>query len=254
MSQNSKSWFLSDLHLLAKRSAAPEMEAAFHRAAREAHTLVLGGDIFDFRWRGKLAMSDAIDQSRRWLERLIENNTACRYYYLLGNHDSHPDFVERLQRLSEQLPNFVWERHLLRIDKSIFLHGDIVDRRIRAGEVHHEILDEYRSLKEGRSDPKRVSHFMYEAAVLARLHRVVVSVGKRRELVLRRLAHYLEAHNVGATAGIEKVFFGHTHRRMNDVPHAGLRFHNPGAAIKGLPFEVIDTQLPNPELTDGRAI
>jgi UDP-2,3-diacylglucosamine hydrolase len=230
------------------------MEAVFHRAARDAHTFILGGDIFDFRWRGKLAMDEAIDQSRRWLERLIENNTACRYYYLLGNHDSHPDFVERLQELSEQLPNFVWERHLLRIDKSIFLHGDIVDRRIRYGDTHHEILDEYRALKEGRADPKLVSHYMYEAAVLARLHRVVVTVGKRKELVMRRLARYLEAHELGPSGGIEQVYFGHTHRQMKDVPYAGLKFHNPGAAIRGLPFEMIDAQLPPPELSDGRAV
>lgn len=229
------------------------MEAAFHRAAKSAHTFILGGDIFDFRWRGKLAMKDAIEQSRRWLEKLVQNNPTCRYFYLLGNHDSHPDFVDRLQRLSEQLPTFEWERHLLRIDNSIFLHGDIVDRRVRRGDAHHEVLDEYRALKEGRADPKRVAHFMYEAAVAARLHRVVVSVGKRKQLILGRLARYLDAHGLGSSDGVEKVFFGHTHRRMNDVPHAGLRFHNPGAAIRGLPFEMIDAQLPNPELTDGRA-
>jgi UDP-2,3-diacylglucosamine pyrophosphatase LpxH len=251
MEQNTKSWFLSDLHLFARRSAAPRMEKAFHQAAREAHTFVLGGDIFDFRWRGKLPLAVAIDQSQRWLEKLIENNTACRYYYLLGNHDSHPDFVERLERLSEQLPNFVWHRHLLKIDKSIFLHGDIVDRRIGVNEIHHDVLDEYRALKDERPDPKRIAHFLYEAAVGARLHRVAVAVAKRKEIVLRRLARYLDAHDLGPAAGVERVFFGHTHRRLIDVPYRGLRFSNPGAAIKGLPFEMIEAHLTSPESKDG---
>ncbi len=250
MPQDSKSWFLSDLHLLARRSSAPEMEKAIHRASRQAHTVVLGGDIFDFRWRSQLSLIDAMGQSVHWLERLIEQNTAARYYYLLGNHDSHPDFVERLQRLSEQMPQFVWHRHLLRIDNSIFLHGDIVDRPIRDGEVHHEVLDARRKAGESRRDPKQFSHTLYDAAVRARLHRVLVQFAKPRKSVLRRLTHYLNAHDLGASAGIEKVYFGHTHRRLIDVPYGGMRFHNPGAAIKGLPFEMIDAQLSHPDKTD----
>jgi UDP-2,3-diacylglucosamine pyrophosphatase LpxH len=250
MSQHSKSWFLSDLHLLARRSSAPSMEKAIHQAAREAHTLVLGGDIFDFRWRTKLSMDEALDQSVHWLERLIENNTAARYHYLLGNHDSHPDFVERLQRLSEQLPRFQWHRHMLRIDKSIFLHGDVVDRKIRAGEIHHDIVDSRRSSKEERPDPHPFAHKLYDAAVGARLHRVAIQVAKRKEVVLRRLKHYLDAHDAGLESGVEQVFFGHTHRRLSNIRYGGMRFHNPGAAIKGLPFEIIETGLPHPDLLD----
>ena len=44
------SYFVSDLHLFSRRSLAPRHEAALHAAAARAHTFVLGGDIFDFRW------------------------------------------------------------------------------------------------------------------------------------------------------------------------------------------------------------
>jgi UDP-2,3-diacylglucosamine hydrolase len=251
MSHHSKSWFLSDLHLLARRSSAPELESAIHRAAQQAHTMVLGGDIFDFRWRTKLSMEAAIDESMHWLERLIKNNTAAHYHYLLGNHDSHPDFVERLQKLSEQMPRFEWHRHLLRIDKSIFLHGDVVDRRIRAGEIHHDVVDARRSKKEERPDPHPFSHSLYDAAIRARLHRVVIQVAKRKEIVLQRLKHYLDAHEAGLQAGVEQVFFGHTHRKLKNVRYGGMRFSNPGAAIKGLPFEIIETGLPHPDGSHG---
>lgn len=251
MPQHFKSWFLSDLHLLARRSSAPELESAIHRAAQQAHTMVLGGDIFDFRWRTKLSMEAAIDESMHWLERLIENNTAAHYHYLLGNHDSHPDFVDRLQKLSEQLPRFEWHRHLLRIDKSIFLHGDVVDRRIRTGEIHHDVVDARRSKKENRADPHPISHSLYDAAIRTGLHRVVIQVAKRKEIVLQRLKHYLDAQDAGPQAGVEQVFFGHTHRKLKNVRYGGMRFNNPGAAIKGLPFEMIETGLPHPDESHG---
>lgn len=241
--QDKKSFFISDLHLFARRSTAPSLDAAIQAAARQSHSFVLGGDIFDFRWSSHRVLEDAIRHSRQWLERLVAENTACRFYYLLGNHDCHPQFVESLQELTETFPHLEWHRHYVRIDQNIFLHGDIVDTPVRPGLPHHEILDARRLAKENRRPPHPFSHTLYDAAVRTRMHRVVMTLARRNELVLKRLTRYLESRGETVASGIENVYFGHTHRQMLAVPFQGMEFHNPGAAIKGLPFRILETRV-----------
>lgn len=238
MLQPTKSWFVSDLHLFSRRSTGPEVESRIRSAVERSETFVLGGDIFDFRWSTQLSVGHAIEDSIAWLQRLIEVNTDCKFHYLLGNHDCHPQFVEALDRLCQSVPQLSWHRHLLRIRENVFLHGDIVDTRVRPGQEYHEVLDARRLLGESRKPPTRVSHALYDMAVQARVHRLVVQVAKRRELVLNRLTRYLSAHSLDGRTGVEHVYFGHTHRQMLAFPHQGVRFYNPGAAIKGLPFQM----------------
>lgn len=241
--KSKKSFFISDLHLFARRSTAPSLEAAIQEAARQSHTFVLGGDIFDFRWSSHRDLEEAIHHSKQWLERLVAANTGCRFYYLLGNHDCHPQFVESLQQMTETFPHMEWHRHYARIDGNVFLHGDIVDTPVRPGIAHHEILDLRRSAKESRRPPHPFSHTLYDAAVKTRMHRVVMTLARRNELVLKRLTRYLESQGEMATTGVENVYFGHTHRQMLAVPFEGMKFHNPGAAIKGLPFRILETRV-----------
>jgi len=39
------------------------------------------------------------------------------------------------------------------------------------------------------------------------------------------------------------VYFGHTHRSMENVSFQGMQFSNPGAAIKGMDFRIIEVDL-----------
>jgi len=238
MMEPNTAWFVSDLHLFSRRSCAPEIESRIRTAVQHAHTFVLGGDIFDFRWSTHLSLGHAIEDSMAWLQNLLEVNPNCKFHYLLGNHDCHPQFVASLDRLSQSIPQLSWHRHLLRIGNNVFLHGDIVDARIRPGEEYHKVLDARRLIGEMRKPPTRVSHALYDMAIQARVHRLVVQVAKRRELVLGRLARYLESHDMDSHTGVRHVYFGHTHRKLIAVPRKGIQFHNPGAAIKGLPFQM----------------
>lgn len=239
-SEKKESWFISDLHLFSRRSSAPQIEDLIQSAVSRSDTFILGGDIFDFRWSTQLSKGEAINDSIAWLERLIENNTSCKFHYLLGNHDCHPEFVDALQRLAESTPQLSWHRHLLRIDQNVFLHGDIVDTRVLPGQVHHDVLDAKRLIGESRKPPTKISHAIYDAAVQARVHRLVVQLAKRKDLVLKRLTDYLKAHSQDYESGVNHVYFGHTHRQLRSIPYAGMRFYNPGAAIKGLPFQMME--------------
>ena len=240
----SSSYFVSDLHLFSRRSSADLLEPKFRSAIENAHTFVLGGDIFDFRWSRHQTLKQAVDESLEWLQRMVEINPNCNIHYLLGNHDCHPEFVEALNRLSGKVPHFAWHRHLLRIEDCVFLHGDVVDAKIRLGEDFNQVLDAKRLAGELREPPSALSHALYDAAIRARVHRLVVQLAKPQELVLRRLLRYLQQHELSAETGVARVYFGHTHKRMQDVPFAGMRFSNPGAAIKGLPFDLIKTEAP----------
>ena len=51
---------------------------------------------------------------------------------------------------------------------------------------------------------------------------------------------YLENAGHGPDDGVTDVYFGHTHGPVLNFEHRGLRFHNPGSAITGLPFHTLD--------------
>jgi UDP-2,3-diacylglucosamine hydrolase len=241
---NTNSYFVSDLHLFSRRSLAWKLEDTFRNAIQQAHTFVLGGDIFDFRWSTQLSLGHAVSDSIEWLQRLMAHNPECNFHYLLGNHDCHPEFVGALSQLEQDSSQFVWHRHLLRIGEVVYLHGDIVDTRVRHGQNYHEVLDAKRLAGDLRAPPTALSHAIYDAAVKARMHRLVVQLAKPKDLVLRRLSRYLESQQLDASTGVSEVYFGHTHRRLNAVPYRDIRYHNPGAAIKGLPFHLIQTNVP----------
>lgn len=244
-----KSFFISDLHLFSRRSCAASWEGAFRAAIEQSHTFILGGDIFDFRWSTQESLRHAIDDAQIWLRRLVGLNANCNFHYLLGNHDCHPDFVQSLAELADDSNNFVWHRHFLRIEDCVFLHGDVVDAKVRAGQDFDQILDAKRLAGELRDPPKAISHALYDVAVRARVHRLVVQLAKPKEMVLRRLVRYLELHQLTSETGVSQVYFGHTHRSLNAVPFAGMHFYNPGAAIKGLPFSMIEANVISAPIT-----
>ncbi len=229
--------FLSDLHLFARRSAAMSMSIS-HRireAASLSHTLVLGGDIFDFKWSTHPSLERSIDAGISWLEELIVSCPLCSFYYLLGNHDAHPRFVSKLELLALRQPRLQWQPFVLRIRECVFLHGDIVDC-----EPSHTILAERRKEQDSKPHPKQYFHLLYDLVVQARLHRVVMNLAIKQKHVLRKLNQYLKLEQLDATHGVRHVYFGHTHRSVDAVQYAGLTFHNGGASIRGLPFRIIE--------------
>jgi UDP-2,3-diacylglucosamine pyrophosphatase LpxH len=234
-----KGYFLSDLHLLARRSMASSVLPLIHDAASRSHTMILGGDIFDFKWSTMSSLDSSIDAAIVWLEELVVAHPRCSFYYLLGNHDSHPNFVAKLDKLAFGLPQLQWQPYVLRILDCVFLHGDIVDCA-----PNHTILQERRKLHESRPHPRRYAHMLYSLVVQARLHRAAMHIAIRPKGILRKLSRYLRNEGLDAEHGVRDVYFGHTHLVVDGVQYAGLTFHNGGASIRGLPFRIIETRLP----------
>jgi UDP-2,3-diacylglucosamine pyrophosphatase LpxH len=235
-----KSYFFSDLHLFAKRSTASADSSLIREVARESHTIVLGGDIIDFKWSIYPSLDDSIDAATRWLVELLDSNPYCVFHYILGNHDGHPRFVAELELLAKRYSQLHWHPYTLRIKDCVFLHGDIVDCQpcnIR--------LAEKRKRQSREPLPPNYAHWLYELAVFARLHRLAMHVAIRQKSVLTKLSKYLAAEGLGAEDGVKYVYFGHTHRQVDGISFAGLVFYNGGASIKGLSFRVLETLLPH---------
>jgi UDP-2,3-diacylglucosamine pyrophosphatase LpxH len=231
-------YFLSDLHLLAKRSHSEQAWTQIARVAEHAHTMVLGGDIFDFKWSTLQSLEDSIEQARQWLEKLVTSYPACYFYYVLGNHDAHPDFVAALDRLAFDQPRLHWQPYLLRIEHCVFLHGDVVD-----SPPNHAMLGSKRRKGDRHPPPPAVAHLLYDLVVKTQLHRLAVQVAKREAMVLKKLSLYLADHALDAKHGVTDVYFGHTHREVNGIRYQGQTFYNGGASIHGLRFRVIQTSL-----------
>ena len=229
--------FTSDLHLFASRSQAEEHYPAILDAAKRAEVFVLGGDIFDFRWSTLGSMDASLTAAIDWLDTLVSHAPDCQFHYVLGNHDHHDAFVERLAHWADDMPNLEWDPYYVRLGRSVFLHGDVADRK-----RHLYRLADIRAKKQHRRSRGPLENRLYDLAVSANVHAVTGQLVNRRRKVARRIAKYLDSIGHGAKDGVRDVYFGHTHRPMSNYRYGGLTFHNGGAPIKGLEFQILETE------------
>lgn len=236
-----KCCWLSDLHLFSRRSLGGQHFDAILAAARDTDLFVLGGDIFDFSWSTRTSVADSVDEAAAWLEELVVQAPDCRFHFLLGNHDYHRLFIDRLVSLVDDMPNLNWHPFFLRLQNTLFLHGDAADVGTDAKRL---------SVRRSRwlnAVPKRlVWHPLYDAAVAARLHRLAGSLIYRDRWVARRLLRYLDEVGHGLETGLQHVYFGHTHVPMSHYDYEGVKFHNGGAPLKGLSFQILEPILSIP--------
>ena len=230
---------VADLHLFSRRSRAEEYLPSIRTAAGEADLFVLAGDTFDYKWAYQRCAESFADHARDWLANLAGERPSCRFQFILGNHDHHPALISRLGELSAQLPNFSWDPWFLRHGSAIFLHGDVAN-----GFVTSERLAKFRErCKQHKRRPGAVQGRIYDALIAARIHTCSAGVMFPPRRVARRITRYLDHIGHGSGAGTRDVFFGHTHRPLNGFEHGGMRFHNPGAPIKGTQFRILKAEI-----------
>jgi hypothetical protein len=256
-----KGLFTSDLHLFSPRSAGTPVAERLLERSREVDCIVLGGDIFDFRWSDRGSHQKTLDDAQAWLERFANACAPTWVAFLPGNHDCHPDFLYRLSRLSDRHDNFIWLPHHFRLGDCLFLHGDLLD----AGGF--DKLAGYRSQFHHNQPQPQWAHRGYDLAVGTRLHQLIPRLVHRPEATCQRLLGSLEVlqatpENSVETAGIcppelltvlpssageviqaqagplRQVFFGHTHVPLQRFELDAIHFHNPGAALRHMQPEI----------------
>lgn len=228
-------YFVSDLHLFSKRSREEMYHVSLQHALQRAGCFVLGGDIFDFRWSTLPSFQASLNAAEEWVEQLVQPRPECEFHYVLGNHDSHPQFVERLQNLARRLPNLKWHHEYLRRGEDVFLHGDVLDGETTSNGLS---LRRQRWADEKRKGP--VSNALYDAAIAVRAHKMVGQLAHPRERTARKLLDYLHHVGQGPDSGLQRVYFGHTHAAWNAFRYSGVSFHNGGAPMTGLQFRVLE--------------
>lgn len=230
--------FASDLHQFSRRSQQHRFEQLLRDAVTKVDRLVLGGDIFDFKWSTLGSHRATIDAAISWLDELAQLNSSCRIDYVLGNHDFDHDLMEGLKELSSSRPGFEWHPYWLQLGECLFLHGDVADRR-----MSHEGLQRKRQAWSSHKKPHPLRHDLYEWALHFRLHKVPSLLVHHPRLVARRLVYYLDRHPEIDRNQVRRIYFGHTHVEIDGLEFAGIRFFNGGAPIRNNSFRLVHLDL-----------
>jgi UDP-2,3-diacylglucosamine hydrolase len=230
-----KTCFVSDLHLFCRRFAGDRHWDELREVSKEATTVILGGDIFDFRWTALPTVEHSADRAIQMLESLVRENRECEFHYLLGNHDHHESFVGRLKRLAGDVSNLLQHPYYLRLGKGVFLHGDVATRRMGPEQLEKARRRWLHDRRRGR-----LANRAYDASVHVGLHRLAYRLAYPKNAVARRVLAYLGEVGHGPAAGVTDVYFGHTHIAMSAFAWNGVRFHNCGAPIRGADFRILE--------------
>ena len=225
-----KGLVISDLHMFSRRSvSAQHLEHLYEKIAR-SNALVLNGDIFDFRWTSLSSVEETVEKANLFVRNLIDRFPACQFYYVCGNHDSYPPFVEQLKKIAQDYSNFCFDTLGLRIGSNMFLHGDMVDATKQG-----KTLEKYRSFFHIGKKQGAMMNFLYDLLIMTGLHKIIIFVHKEPELA-QIILDYLRKNTPLALEGIQNVYFGHTHVPFSNFLYQGINFHNTGSMIRKLDF------------------
>ena len=224
-------YVISDLHLFTPWSVADDYMHRIHEAADRADFFVLNGDIFDFRWSSLPSADATVAASVAWLLEFAHERPQCRIIYVMGNHDCLRPFADRLAATAESTPNLEWHSSHVRIGPAFFTHGDLFLRKGAADPFTRALLPAIHAKPKALRRCYRLLHSMR----VQRWHAPVVS--SRR--CAKRIVRSLDAAANGEMQGVTDIYFGHTHTRFADHVYRGLRFHNTGSLIGGLPWHML---------------
>jgi UDP-2,3-diacylglucosamine hydrolase len=224
--------------LFCKRSEADFHMPAIHKAAEKANYFILNGDTFDFRWSTLESTEATVREANRWLKELAAAHPSCQFHFLLGNHDCHHAFVQELGQLVEKTANLEWHPYYLRLGDTLFLHGDVANRKMT-----HCMLEASRNAWVKERQRGKTANLMHDVAFQFNVHKAVSQLAHPTKRVLRRVMAYLESMEPHIMDGVRHVYFGHTHVAMTNYAYRGLRFHNGGAPMRNLTFNILRAEI-----------
>jgi UDP-2,3-diacylglucosamine pyrophosphatase LpxH len=223
--------FISDLHLFSNRCNAAEHLDLIARAVDIADLCVWGGDLFDFRWSRFRTESETVGRAIEWLDDWYRRFPATQFVFLDGNHDAHAPFARQLAQWADERSRFRCGLDCVRIRDTLLLHGDVIE-----GNGCPVAFADYRGRWQNKPVAGEMANRLYDAAVAARVHRAAAIAVHRRRATCIRLIRWMHGQPENLTRGVERIVFGHTHRRIRGYRCGGIEFHNGGAAIRHVPF------------------
>jgi len=227
--------FVSDLHVFSGRSVGESLGNGLQARHSQANLLVLGGDIFDFKWSSMTAAGTLL-AAEKWLLTLLHQWDG-EVVFLAGNHDCSPSFLQVLREVTSRNERFTWHDHQVQMGDSVFLHGDVLDAGHNVSQ-----LASYRDKFHPSANQSKMSRQAYSALVAMRIHRMAPKLRHRPTLTCLKL-HRLLPQLVNQPDKVRQVFYGHTHVGVGGREVNGVSFHNPGAAIRHIEFKPIEFTL-----------
>ena len=229
---------VSDLHLFCRRSEAHRHMRDIHGAAAKADIFVLNGDTFDFRWSCHGSTVETARKAIGWLEELTARSPDCFFHVVLGNHDHVGVFIDELHEFAERTHNLAWHPYYVKVGDTLFLHGDVANRRMTAAD-----LERYRETWLHEESRGELVNTIFDVAFRAGVHQALTKFAFPTSVVVERIRHYLDDIGEGAGSDTDVVFFGHTHTAVDNYEFGGQRFFNSGAPMRGLNFNILGTRI-----------
>lgn len=229
---------VSDLHLFCRRSEAHRHMHDIHDAASKADVFVLNGDTFDFRWSCHGSSPETARKAISWLKKLTSRWPDCDFHFVLGNHDHVGIFIDELHELAERTSNLRWHPYYVKFGDTLFLHGDVANRRMTASD-----LECYRKTCLHEERRGELVNSIFDVAFRAGIHCAINKLAFPTNVVVERIRHYLDDIGEGEGSDTEVVFYGHTHSAVDNYEFGGQRFFNSGAPMPGLDFKVLSTKV-----------
>jgi UDP-2,3-diacylglucosamine pyrophosphatase LpxH len=229
--------FISDLHLFSSRSNAEQHRDLIASSIDDADLCVWGGDLFDFRWSRLRDENESVDRSLEWLDHWYQQFPTKQFVFLDGNHDAHMAFSENLAAWTSQRDRFRAGLDCIRVGQTLLLHGDVIE-----GRGCPDRFSRYREGWQAKPVASTTANKLYDAAIASRAHRAAAATAHRRRNTCIRLLRWMHAQPSEATAGVRRIVFGHTHRRIHAYRVEGVEFYNGGAAIQHVPFHPVSLQ------------
>jgi UDP-2,3-diacylglucosamine pyrophosphatase LpxH len=218
---------VSDLHIFSCASLYKHKLPEFFEAASRYNTIVLNGDIFDFKRSIFQSVTETTAQAVDWLRDLCARFPNTSFYYLLGNHDSHPEFVTQATAFAANQANLQIVHDSILLGSALFLHGDVIDLPEGSCDLG--------ALRQRYADarPNILSKVFAQIVTYTRLN-VVEYARHRKSTLARSIVEYLRATQPDHLAQAKQIFFGHTHVAFRDFTFNGIQFHNTGSLVRGL--------------------
>lgn len=224
---------VSDLHLFTNRTTVHEHMPEIRRAADECRVFVFNGDIFDFHWSLHNGFRASVHAAEEWIRDLVNTHPETRFVFILGNHDSVPEYADVLESLKQENLCVEWRREWYKLEDKVFLHGDIYHAGTGVDGIRE--FREKCNLKLKRS---RIRHACYWAFARSGLPSVFLAF-VRKKTCARTIYSYLEQELGDDLRNVREVFFGHVHTAFSNFHYKGTLFHNTGSATKGTRLSVM---------------
>ena len=238
--------FTSDFHMFSQRSRINELMVELDDATERAELIVLGGDIIDFKWSQLSDQQTTEAAALQWLGDFTDHHEGKQIIYITGNHDCASTYVDDLRALAKVNRNFKVYEYWYQHGDALFLHGDVA--HIKPTQA---ALEKRRSRWSRHKKRGMLKNSLYNLFFLMRLPLLANMLINRPERICSQLTRYLSNVGLHPEAGIQRVFFGHTHGVIKDFEFDGLLFYNSGAPLKTLACEILRFETSGDE-TDGR--